>query len=100
LVFCTTKNACENGAKMFMQQAADPSEELVIKRWSVTLDLLAAQASQIHEPLGSILKYGLKHSRDAHLKSALLHCNANCVFTCPLLMQQEPVFQTRLRYIY
>lgn len=58
LVFCTTKAACENGAKMFVQLAAEPSDELLTKRWSVTLDLLAAQASQIHEPLGDILKCG------------------------------------------
>lgn len=43
---------------MFVQQAAEPSQALLTKRWSVTLDLLAAQASQIHEPLGSVLKCG------------------------------------------
>lgn len=47
---------------MFAQLAAEPSAELLDKRWSVTLDLLAAQASQIHEPLGDILKYDFIHA--------------------------------------
>ena len=58
MVFCTTKAACEKGAEAFVQQAAEPSQALLTKRWSVTLDLLAAQASLIHEPLGSVLKCG------------------------------------------
>lgn len=78
LVFCTTKGACENGAKTFVQQAAAPSEGLLAKRWSVTLDLLAAQASQIHEPLGSILKYSFFHT----LIRLHLHCGRHgCTHT-------------------
>jgi hypothetical protein len=57
LVFCTTKAACESGAVLFSKQAPAPTCEQQEKRWWVALDLVAAQASQIHEPLGDVLRY-------------------------------------------